>query len=144
MDPLSVSAAIVGLLTAGASVTALLQNVKYMPKFARGVLLEVNSITSCLGQLQCFLNKTVMASRSRTSLIMIDEVRVVLTQCVTTFSELKETLDNLGMNQQRRSLDRFSVDRLKWASKEQMVSNLLFRLQGSRMSLNLMLTTLNW
>lgn len=99
MDPLSVSAAVASLLIAGASVIDLLKNVKNIPKLAQGVMLEVNSITTCLGSLQNFLNGTVTAQRSRTSLLVIDEVRVVLTDCVTTFSELKETLDRLGLNQ---------------------------------------------
>ncbi|KAL8691508.1 MAG: hypothetical protein Q9218_003274 [Villophora microphyllina] len=137
MDPLSVSAAVAGLLIAGASVIDVLKNVKKMPDFAQGLMLVVNSITTCLGSLQSFLNGTVTARRSRTSLVMINDVRVVLTECVATFSKLRETLDRLGMNQQKRV-----VDRLKWASQEKWIANMMLRLQGTRVSLNLMLTTL--
>ena len=139
MDPLSITAAVVGLLTAGTSVTDLLQNLRNAPELAKVVIREVESITRCLRSLQCFLDGSVTAHHSRTALIMIDEVRVVLTNCVSTISELKDSLAKLGLNGQTRI-----VDRLKWAAKEKAITNILLRLQSSRISMNLMLTTLNW
>ena len=139
MDPLSVSAAIVGLLSAGAAVTSLVRNVKNASKLAKGVLLEVNTITTCLTALQRFVNGSVLPARSRTALVMIDELRVVLIECVITFSDLKETLVKLGTTGKKGPMSR-----LKWASREQPISSLLLRLQGSRISLTLMLTTFNW
>lgn len=140
MDPLSVSAAVVGLLTAGASVIDLLHSIKGMPKLARNVMSEVEEIKACLNLLHTFLSGTVTASRSRTALIMIDQVRVVLTDCVITFSELKATLDVISEKIKRLG----ALDRFIWAAKEKTIADLLRRLQGSRLSMNLMLTTLNW
>ena len=142
MEPLSISVAIVGLLKAGASVTAALKDVSNLPMITRAVALEVKTITTCLGQLQYFLDGTRTASQSRMSLILADEVRVVLAECVTHFSELMETLDKLGVRQHARITR--GVQRLKWASKVETFSKLLLHLQGSRTSLNLMLTTLSW
>ena len=139
MDPLSVSAAIVGLMTAAASVTALVRKTRDAPKIARDVALEVSSISACLSQLQFLLNGTRLPSRSGTSLVMVDQVLVVLTDCVTIFSELQETLDSLKSNQQRRSFSK-----VRWTFKEGVIAKLLLRLQASKLSLNLMLTTLNW
>ncbi|KAL8685797.1 MAG: hypothetical protein Q9218_007538 [Villophora microphyllina] len=139
MDPLSISAAVVGLLTAGASVIGLVQNIMDLPKLEQGVVTEVRSITICLRSLQKFIDGTVTAPRSRTALIMIDEVRVVLTECVTLFSDLRKVLDELGLDQKRRAL---TV--LKRSSDIKIVRNLLHRLQGSRVSLTLMLSTLSW
>ena len=139
MDPVSVSTAIIGLISAASSLTNLLQTLKNGPKSSQAILLEVNTINTCLSALQRFLSGSIIAARSRTSLIKVEEIQVVLTECVTIFSELKETLDKLGKHRQKST-----IDRIKWASKAQIIANLLLRLQGSRMSLNLMLTTLNW
>lgn len=139
MDPLSVSASVVGLLTAAAAVTTLLHSAHQASKAVQDVAQEVTGIAICLEQLQSFLHGTVTASRSRTSMIMIDQILVVMTGCVTTFSELQETLDKLDLDQPRRA-----VDKLKWAMKEQSKSKFLFRLERCQTSLNLMLTTLTW
>ncbi|KAL8788367.1 MAG: hypothetical protein Q9195_007325 [Heterodermia aff. obscurata] len=112
----------VGLLKVGASVTAALQDASNLPLVTRAVSLEVKTITTCLGQLQYFLDGTRTASQSRMSLVLADEVRVVLAECVTHFSELMEILDKLGVRQQAR-IPR-GVQRLKWASKRYILNSL--------------------
>ena len=67
MEPLSVSASIVGLLTAAGAVTALVRNIQEAPRIAQDVALEVTDISACLSQLQSFLHGTITASSSRTS-----------------------------------------------------------------------------
>ena len=97
MDPLSVSAGIIGILTAAKDVTETLysfsKSVKEAPKHLQDVLNEVSNISICLTQLQTFLNGPSNMSRSRSTLIMVDQVLVVLTQCIATFSELEEIVD---------------------------------------------------
>ena len=138
MEPLSVSASIVGLLTAGAAVTAVIRNIREAPTIAQDVASEITGITACLSQLQLFLDGTVTAFSSRTSLIMLDQIFVVLTNCVKIFSELQEILNELKQDQQKRV-----INALRWTWKEQKISKLLLRLQASQVSLNLMLTTIN-
>lgn len=132
------SASVVALLAAGASIVSSIQSLKETPKFARGVIMEVESIVACLRQLQLVLSGTIVPSRSGTSLILVEQVQVVLTSCVTTFSELRRALDQLLGRPQR------IAERIKWTLKEKSISALLLRLQGARVWLNLMLTTLNW
>ena len=143
MDPLSISASIVGLLTASAQVSALLTSLvasaKDAPSSAQAVLMEVNDIGLCLKQLQGFLLGTQEASRSRRSLIMIEQVIIVLTDCVSAFSKLEQILEMLKTDPPVRVLDK-----VKWALKERVIGTLLLRLQASKMSLGLMLTTLTW
>ncbi|KAL9584724.1 MAG: hypothetical protein Q9212_001937 [Teloschistes hypoglaucus] len=138
MDPLSISAAVAGLLTAAVSVVGLSQKVTGISHLAKSVTLEVQSVTACIRSLQRFTDGTTTAPRSRTALIMIDEVRVVLTECVIVFSELKKVLDQLELGQKKRVWDV-----MKRASSIKMVEQLLHRLQGSRVSLTLMLSTLS-
>lgn len=142
MDPLSVSASIVGSLAAAAaitkSVTGFVGSIKDAPKSTQHVLSEVADIRNCLLQLQSFLLGTSKASASRTSLLMVEQILVTLTGCVTTFSELDEILDQvIGVKQS-------AIDKMKWVSKEKKISKLLLRLQSSKTSMSLMLTTLTW
>ena len=143
MDPLSVSASIFGLVAAAAQISGLLKtfvnSTNEASNSAKGILVEITDIRVCLNQLGGFLLGTQDAPRSRTSLIMIEQVIIVLTDCVTIFSELEQTLDMLKTDQPMRV-----IDKVKWVMKESKISKILLRLQASKASLNLMLTTLTW
>ena len=139
MDPLSVSASIAGLLTATAAVGAMLKNLSRTPKFVQDVCQEVADIKVCLLQLQLFVQGIRPAPQSQTALLMVEHIVVTLVGCVTTFSELEETLS--GLRTDRPSP---KVQRLRWAIKEPSISRILLRLQASKSSMNLLLTTLTW
>ncbi len=144
MDPLSAAASIAGLLGAAATITTVLRpvisTIKDAPPLVGNLLVEVSDITACLSQLEAFLSGTAAASRSRKSLLMVDQIVVTLTNCVLIFSELEETIDNLKLNQPTLPAN----IRLRFMSKEAAIAKILTRLQASKLSLNLMLTTLTW
>ena len=143
MDPLSISASIVGITTAAVQVSRLMKpfidGATKAPTSARSVLMEVTGIYACLNQLQGFLIGSEEAAKSRRSLIMIDQVIIVFTDCVSIFSELEQTLESLKTGEHMRLMDR-----MKWASKEATISKIITRLQASKASLNFMLTILTW
>ena len=143
MDPLSVATSIAGLIVAACQVSNFLKtfadNAKEAPNSAQAVLVEVNGIGICLGQLQEYVLGKQESFKSRRSLIMIEQVIVVLTDCVSVFSELEQILEML-----KTDLPMKTIDRLKWIMKEATIGRLLRRLQTSKSSLTLMLTTLNW
>ena len=143
MDPLSISASIVGITTAAFQVSRLLKpfidNATGAPTSARNVLMEVTGIHASLQQLQSFLMGNEEAAKSRRSLIMVEQVIIVFTDCVSIFSELEQTLESLKTGEHMRL-----IDRVKWASKESAISKLITRLQASKASLNFMLTILTW
>ena len=143
MDPLSVSASIIGITTAAIQVSRLLKTfidgANGASSSARGVLMEVTGIYVCLNQLQGFLSGVEEAAKSRRSLIMVEQVIIVFTDCVSIFSELEQTLESLKTGEHMRL-----IDRVKWASRETAISKLLARLQASKTSLNFMLTILTW
>ena len=143
MDPISVSASIAGLLSAAVHISRIvvtfIQSAKGAPQTAQNVLSEVTDISSCLGQLKSYLLGTRVATTSRTSMLMVEQIVVTLTTCVATFSELEGILTYLTKDQPRSV-----IDKIKWARKEQDISKLVLRLQSSKTSLNLMLTTLTW
>ena len=143
MDPISAAASIVGLLGAAAKISETLfkfvTSVKGAPRLASSVLQEVSDTSACLSQLQSYLMGTKVASRSHENLLMIDQITVALSNCVLIFSELEEIVESL------KPSDSLQLGRLgQWVLKETAIRDLFTRLQHSKASLNLMMTTLTW
>lgn len=116
-----------------------IRSVKEAPKLASTVLQEVSDISACLSQLQSFLTGTKAASRSHEDLLMIEQIVVALSNCMLIFSELEEIVESL------KPTDPMQADRLvQWVLKERIIKTLFTRLQASKISLNLMMTTLTW
>lgn len=143
MDAISVAASIVGLLGAAAKVSEVLLkflgSVRGAPKLAQNVLIEVSDVSACLNQLQRYLQGTLSTSHSQEQLLMVEQLVVTLSNCVMIFSELEETVESL------KPAEPMQPWRLAhWLFKEQTISALLVRMQQSKLSLSLMLTTLTW
>lgn len=143
MEPISAAASIVGLVGAAAKVSESLfkfiRSVKEAPKLASTVLQEVSDISACLSQLQNFLMGTEAASRSHENLLMVEQIIVALSNCVLIFSELEEIVESL-----KPSVPMQLGILSQWILKEQNIRALFTRLQSSKVSLNLMMTTLTW
>ncbi|KAL8975222.1 MAG: hypothetical protein Q9197_000525 [Variospora fuerteventurae] len=141
MDPISVSVSILGLLGAASKVSEVLTsftgNFKDAPRLAQCVITEVDDVKVCLQRLQGIFVPEIANRTSRKAMVMVDQLRVVLSHCVITFSELEAVVETLSF---RRS--RSIGNRLRWVTKESTISKLLQRLQASKLSLNLVLTTL--
>ncbi|KAJ0141656.1 hypothetical protein HZ326_15467 [Fusarium oxysporum f. sp. albedinis] len=73
MDPLSVSASVVGLLGAGAKITSCLwtfaTNARDAPQLARHLVFEVADITAALGSLQAYVRRWFAPSSSGVKLL---------------------------------------------------------------------------
>ncbi|KAF5010818.1 hypothetical protein FDECE_3027 [Fusarium decemcellulare] len=140
-DPLSTAASVVGLLTAAAQISKILANVidkaRHAPDECSRIKSEVDDIQNVLTTLQLYIVGTRRAARSRTSLIMVEQVVATLAACVTTFSEL----DTFVMALQNDA-DMKILDRLRWASKDKEIKAVLVRLESHKSSLTLMLTIL--
>ena len=143
MDPISAAASIVGLVGAAAKISETLfkfvTSVKEAPKLASNVLQEVSDTSACLSQLQNYLMGTRATSRSRDNLLVIEQIIVALSNCVLIFSELEEIVESL------KPSEPMQLGRLgQWVLKEAAIRDLFTRLQHSKASLNLMMTTLTW
>ncbi|KAL6717298.1 hypothetical protein ACLMJK_005213 [Lecanora helva] len=140
-DPLSIATGVVGLLTATAKISSLLiqfsKSSKDAPAQAQTVIIEVNEISIILSHLQSFLLAKETAEPSRASLLQVDQVVVILSGCVMTFSELERLLDEMKAGHMS------VLDRMKWARKEREVLGLVQRLQSHKASLSLILNILN-
>ncbi|KPI39131.1 uncharacterized protein AB675_4698 [Cyphellophora attinorum] len=139
-DPLSVSASVIGLLTAGVAITKTLNDVvqqyKDVPKFSKSVQQEVTNITAALELLHPYLDQKARASSDRKALIQVEHVVTTLTGCVITYSDLQALLDTLHQDPKR------AFDKLKWVRREKQISALVSDLQYHKSSLTLILTTL--
>ena len=143
MDPLSVAASVIGVLSAAAKISSLLvtfvHNANAAPESAKSALREVRETDVCLRQLQCFLVGSMAVSNSRTSQVTVEQVLVILTECVSIFSTLEELVDG-----SRLSTSFGIIDRLKWVHGEKKITPIISRLRSSKVSLNLILTILTW
>ncbi|KAI8664616.1 Rho-GAP domain-containing protein [Fusarium keratoplasticum] len=133
-DPLSTAASVVGLLTAAAQISKILANVidkaRHAPKECSRIKSEVDDIRNVLVTLQLYIVGTRRAARSRTSLIMVEQVVATLAACVTTFSELDTFAKAL-----QNDADMKILDRLRWASKDKDIKAMLVRLESHKSSL---------
>ena len=110
MNSLSVATSIVELIVAACQVSSLMKDFAESAKEAshstRAVFMKVTSISVCLNQLQEYVLGKQKIFRSRRSLIMIEQVIVVLIDCVSIFFELKQTLKMLKTDQSMKVIDR--------------------------------------
>ena len=144
MDPLSVTAAIVGLLATGAKVSSSLWGfiggVKQAPSMVYDLLDELHEIRTYLTQLQSLVPELELESRPRAALIMIDHVVITLTASVMNFSKLEEIVDSIVVTGEPIN----AHGRIRWVKKEQNIRVILHRLHSSNTSLHCMLTILTW
>ena len=89
MNPLSVSAAVVGLLSAAASILKITGSAAGAPKLAHDVVSEVKEVTASLALLRPYVERLKLPCSSRASLISVDQVVICMTSCVETFSDLE-------------------------------------------------------
>lgn len=143
MDPLSVSMAVIGLLAAAKQISSalstLISNSKNAPKEMQSVKSTVETIRTVLLQLQTILLGRENISRKRTSLILVEQVVITLSACVTTFSELDVFV---GALQSDETLG--LMDRIRWGTKTTTIKEHLQKLEMHKSSLTLMMTILTW
>ena len=143
MDPLSVSMAIVGLLTAAQQISSaigtLVSKSKSAPKEIQSVRSTVDTIRTVLLQLQMLLLGRAKINRQRTSLILVEQVVITLSACVATFSELDVFIGTLDNDNQMGLMDR-----IRWATKTSTIQEHMQKLEMHKSSLILMMTILTW
>ncbi|KAI0965487.1 Pleckstrin homology domain-containing protein [Xylaria arbuscula] len=160
MDPLSVTAAVVGLLTAAHEIIKLLQPyvsaAQETPPIAAHVRDEAESTRTVLVGLQAIVHGLAGKNTRRGALIGIDQIVVILTGGVLLFAELEGAVRDfvaapalphtegdpgpLALSTARYRLPLRA--RLQWARGEKSLGSLLTRLQGFKVSITAVLTLL--
>jgi hypothetical protein len=139
MDPLSVTASIVGILTAATQVATLLGKIKDAPKSISDVLTEVDDIKLIFSAFQEFIKKAAKMRGGRSAMIQIDDIVVMLTRTVLVFSELETLVSPLSKKDNNSYLNRVT-----WTRVEPGVIRLVNQLQRQKTSLTLLLQIIQW
>lgn len=145
MDPLSVTASIVGILAAAGKISELLHTVissaKEAPQVVTALVFEIKDVQAAFSSLQGLLADISSAPPRRAALIQVDRLIVTLTETVLTFSELEAFVAPLVVPQGQK----FSIKtRLKWTRVEAGCEKLVGKLQRHKASVSLMLNILQW
>ncbi|KAK1753893.1 hypothetical protein QBC47DRAFT_385154 [Echria macrotheca] len=134
MDPLSISTAIVGLLTAAGKTHGLLETisaVRNAPQSIREAQRETRHTEVALRSLQRFL-RHIDPTDPRREMIQVDELRVVLSDAMLIFSSFENML---------RRLER-QAPRIQWLRYTKRVDEHLAKLERYKSSLSIMLDVL--
>jgi hypothetical protein len=145
MDPLSVTASIVGILAAAGKIYELLHTVassaKEAPQVVTALMFEVDDVRSAFASLQSLLVDLSSAPPRRTAMVQVDRLIVTLTETVLTFSELETVVAPLAVPQGQKFPLR---TRLKWTRVEGDCARMVEKLQRHKLSVSLMLNIFQW
>ncbi|KAJ3559655.1 hypothetical protein NPX13_g9505 [Xylaria arbuscula] len=144
MDPLSIAAAVAGLLAFGGKLVpalwSILDKADNIPSFVQSLLQEVNDISAILSQLENYIQNRLAISQERGVMIPLKHVVASLTGCVITYSDLQQQLDRMNLARADGSMS--ILNRLGWERKKTTFSEIVQRLQNHKASMSLMLTIL--
>ena len=140
MDPLSISASVAGLVAVAANICSTLATIssqkREAPRLIESVRLAVIDVRAAVRSLENLLSDLVHAQTRRLDLIQLEQLVVVLTEAVLTFSELETIITPFATSQ--------IWDRLEWVQKESTVSRIFERLQRHTSAFSLILKIVNW
>jgi hypothetical protein len=138
-DPISIGLGVAGLVKNSYNIYKFLSDVigsvKNAPAQAAIAATEVSELQVILWQLQNFLLRRETADKSRMALVQADQLVVVISGCVATFSEFDALLDLMGT-------DMKLFDRIRWLQNEKKIENLIVRIQRHKSSLSLLVSIL--
>jgi len=144
MDPIDVATSLVGLLGSAGKVMALLVTVKKSiseaPQLMDQMIAQVRELEISLSAVQSFLRGISSAPRGRISMIRVEQLVAILTEAVLTFSELEALVTSIAKDKGRLPI----MSRLNTLWKEDVVTNILLRLERHKSSLSLMLNIAQW
>lgn len=118
----------------------------HTPKSLQRVVAEVGAVNCVLGEVQRLVSWRSDEERPdnpRLGLIQLNQLVEILTGCVLVFSELEKHIDDL-VGAESGSRPRIIWERISWTRKEDQIGKSMDDLNGYKMSLNLMLTIIQW
>ncbi|CZR54148.1 uncharacterized protein PAC_04031 [Phialocephala subalpina] len=141
MDPLSIAASIVGLVTAAKHISGvcgkLIGSRKNGLEEINSVMNVVDTLRSVLLQVRVLVLDQGAIDASRGAMILVDEVITTLSACVLTLSDLDGCVKGME-SEQRLGL----LDTIRWSSRASELCGFLQKLEAHKSSLSLMLSIL--
>ena len=107
---------------------------------------EISDLSICVAQLQPFVNGFKHPTRSQKDAVSVEQVVVIMTSCVVSLSDVEKLLDSFDIFHFREPMLSTKapwLDRYRWSQKEPELVELMYRVQASRASLDLILTIFN-
>ena len=153
MEPLTITAAVTGLLGATVSVyntlNSLRLGVKDVPHEIHMLLTETHEMQSAAVSLQGMVRRATQLPKYRTSLISLDHLVTTLTETIMTISQLDRLLEPLKIvHTPAYALVKDDIlplrDRIKLVVDNTKTANLVRRLQRNKASLSLMFNIILW
>ena len=143
MDPLSVTASVVGLLAAAGKIAFVLSTIRsslsHAPQSVDQLLSLVRELKICFSSVHNFLIGLSLAPKRRINMIQVEDLVITLTESVLTFSELEALVSPYGGVSGMTILER-----LKFSWDEDGISSIMQRLDRHKSSLSLMLNIIQW
>jgi cell division control protein 24 len=148
-DPLSIAASIAGLLGTSATVLTILYNLYKHAKGAANslsrVIDEVQGMNTIFNQVQQFISGVARAKHDRLAMLSVDDLVTTLSGCVLVCEALHKYVREVAGLMDTTNTMKLVLERVRWAAwKESEVAGFIQDLQRYKMSLNLMLTIIQW
>lgn len=145
---MEVGAAIVGLIVAGAQISAVLHRFisgcTNAPAAAHSIYQEVNEFSIVLQKLQHVVFSPEPLDNAKASLIDTGAISSTLIQCVCTFSELEAELKRIKLYELNLEGKKLGVwNRMKWNFVEQTMSAMILRIQNHKSTVAILVSLLN-
>lgn len=149
MEAIGAIASIIGVAGAGAKLSIVLfefaSTVGSAGQEVKQIGIEISLFCSVLKQLQSTLNK---AKAYRYSLTAIETTAEILDQCQEIFSEIETIVTNLSVgnrgNERSAESTRRFINSVKWTFKKSKVQLLRTTLESCKVTLHIMLSTLEF
>jgi hypothetical protein len=140
MDGLAIGTAVVGLTQAAIKIAQFLSSIKDAPTVVRRLLAEVRSMSVIFRHLDKFITDSANSRHASTSSdILVDDLVIIVTGCLCSFSELEALLKGRSTDEPNGPLLNL-WDRARWAAKEPDLTKALASLQSHKTSINVLLT----
>jgi cell division control protein 24 len=148
-DPLSIAASIAGLLGTSATVLSILYDLYKHAKDAADslnrVIGEVEEMNAIFGQVQRFISGVARADHGRLTMLSLHDLVATLSGCVFVCETLHRYVREVADIMDHTNKVKLVLERIRWAAwKESEVAGFIEDLQRHKMSLNLMLTIIQW
>jgi hypothetical protein len=154
-DPVSITASIAGLIGLSGQIIAALNNLYALGKSARNapepislLMAEMQEMNVICCQVQFLISSAdKQPNHSRLTMISIEHLVATLSGCVLVYSTLDKYLSEVqGITDPKGKANTKLVwERIRWAAwKESEVATVLGDLQRHKLSLNLMLSIIQW
>ena len=145
MEPFSIATGVLGLLRTAATVIRFLDTVKSTiqdaPKTVTWALAEVSDVNSAIARLHGLFEHIDSIPEHARALVTVQEAAVTVSELVTSFDDLVDVLKPFGLSDLTLVT---TLDKVKWARRQDDVAKVIMRLQTRKISLALMLNIFQW